>query len=527
MKCAYCGKKNKDGALYCKRCGIGLPAPKPGDPEGGPAPARPAETAPAENSAENGEKYDWTVPDDASSNGKKRRKELVLIPILAAAALIIALVIWLAAASRGEILPPRSGCTDLGSALAYGGQIVAPEGESIASSSHSVDGRTFAVITESGKLYSCVKGEFSLIANYVESCVCSANGKRIIYADENGLLWKSECTEPESAPVCICNLPVSPDYVVSPDGESVLYNLSGEKTLRLFSGKKETVVSEGHSPIAVSNGARYIFSYSASDNALYRLDKRGRATFLRSNLAGEIWLNSTHNELVFCTDSGDGKFITMICVNGSDPVTIANTSAPLSPVMTVRGMISKADVSGTEVVTCPYKSFEGRFFAGAGLARYSRNGSELIEPNDCAYAAAADNYSAVFYITNGSLQRISSKSGAEPEKLCEAESFLMSSNGAKIWYVSPGGELVYRSGSAERVVAPGVDLYSVNPSNGAVIFTYSGGLYRNSEGRANRTFAFDGAEALLTSADSRGLYALTGEGWQAFTSGGSRTDLTK
>ena len=34
MKCAYCGKNNKDGALYCKRCGIGLPpSPPPGGPD--------------------------------------------------------------------------------------------------------------------------------------------------------------------------------------------------------------------------------------------------------------------------------------------------------------------------------------------------------------------------------------------------------------------------------------------------------------------------------------------------------------
>ena len=524
MKCAYCGKNNKNGALFCKRCGIGLPPPAPESkaaPEAAPAENQ-MQVAPAEPSA-NAEPFDWTVsPEKAKAKAKRRRKNMLLALMLAALLIIGAAAIWFFAVSRGEILPGKNAYTVLDGGAIYKGELVKPEGEVITACASSLNGSTVGMLAQSGKLYCCSKGQVDLTANYVKRFVCSVDGKHFIYVDENGLLWSSDCTDIENAPVCICNEPVTDDFVVSPDGETVLFNKQGSPDLFLYNNKKVTLAAYAQQPVSVSNGGRYIYGFSTNDNGLYFTDKRGKSVFLRSNIVGDISLNSQHNEIVFSTDSGDGKVITMICTNGGEPRQIMNSSGPVSPVLTVSGITMKDCPAGRTVVTCPFKSFENRLFAGSGLAVCTRTGAEVLEPNDCACAAATNNYGSVYYITNGSIVKRSINGTNEAVKLCEAETFKMNANGTKLWFTLPSGELCFRHGErTERIAAPVTD-YTVRPNNGAVLFLRGGEACRNTDGKTANSYCFSGLSISAIASDRYGLYGLTPDGWVKLNTGGSK-----
>lgn len=524
IKCAYCGKKNKDGAIYCKRCGIGLP---PSVPESAEVKSS-SETEPAAGAMQvppppGAERFDWTVSrDKAKAKAKQKKKSLLITLMLIAALLIGALVIWYFAATRGEILPSRSGYTVLDGAAVHKGELIKPEGEEIAACASSLNGSTLGMLAESGKLYCYRNGQEATVASYVTKLICSADGQRLIYTDENGLLWSSDCTHPENAPVCICNEPVS-EFVVSPDGESVLFNKQGSADLFMYSNKKISVAATAQQPVSVSNGGRYIYGFSTEDSALYFTDRRGRSTFVRSNIIGEIYLNSGHNEIVFSTDSGDGKVITMICANGGEPKQIINAAGPVAPVFTVSGLRLTVSPAGRTVVTCPFKSFENRLFAGAGLAVNTRSGAEVLEPNECTFAAATDDYSTVYYITNGSVVKRSVNGSSDAIKVCDANSFKISANGSKLWFTDSAGALWYYSSKISEPVIKGVEEYVVRPNNGAALFLRDGTVSRNTDGKVQNSYAFAFEKPVTEiAADSFGLYGKTEDGWVKLNSGGNK-----
>ena len=524
IKCAYCGKKNKDGATYCKRCGIGLPVSAPEEAEVKSAP----EVVPPPGAMQvppppGAERFDWTVSlEKTKAKAKQKKKSLLITLMLIAALLVGALVIWYFAATRGEILPSRSGYTALEGAAVHKGELIMPEGEQIVACETSLKGATLGMLAESGKLYCYCKGQESLVASYVTRFICSADGAHFIYTDENGLLWSSDCTHPENAPVCICNEPVS-EFVVSPDGESVLFNKQGNADLFMYSNKKITLAAVSQEPVSVSNGGRYIYGFSTEDSALYFTDRRGRSAFVRSNIIGGIYLNSGHNEIVFSTDSGDGKVITMICSNGSEPKQIINASGAVEPVFTVSGRRLSVSPAGRTVVTCPFKSFENRLFAGAGLAVNTRSGAEVLEPNDCTFAAATDDYCTVYYITNGSVVKRSVNGSAEAVKICDAASFRISANGSKLWFTDGTGALWYYSSKISEPVIKGVEDYVVRPNNGAALFLRNGTVSRNSDGKVQNSYAFEFDKPVTAiAADSFGLYGKTEDGWVKLNSGGNK-----
>lgn len=522
MKCAYCGKNNKEGALYCKRCGIGLPVTPP-PPNGDKAADHNNTETALTDPVDPAFAADPPKGKDDKSRKRKRTAALIIAVLIALAA--IALAIYIAAVSRAEILPAGNSYTLVDGGAFYKGRDASSALGKIVSSASSIDGSTVGMLTEDGILYCLRQGEQRLVARYVSRFVVSVDGKHFIYTDTNGLLWSCDCSDPENAPVCICNDLVGDDFVVSPDGASVLLSKQIDQNLYLYSDKKLRPIATNQSPISVSNGAKYIYGFNAGENALYMTDKRGNTAFIRSNIGDEIYLSSTREEIAFSTNSGEGIVITMVCAKGGAPVEVINSAGPVSPVITVSGVRMTEEVSGHTVVTCPLKTFEGKMFAGSGLAAYSKEGSKTLEPNECTFAKATDDYRSVYYVMNGVLTKRDTGEEAEPTRLAEnCVGFDMIANGSRIWFITADGSLFCKVGGNEQLIAGNVTEVKAKPNSADALFVMNGTLLRNSGGNSRGCYAFNGAYTQLA-ADPYGMYAQSSLGsWTICTTGGTKVE---
>lgn len=524
MKCSYCGKNNKPGALVCKRCGIALPVQPPVKDEF---------KSTGNDMVELGTVIQDTPPiDDKPAKKLRLSRKSALVATLAVLGvlLVIALVIVVAVNSSGIILPSRNSYTVVDGGVFYNGEPVDPVGSGVASAVTNPAGTTVALLTKSGELYSLRSGVNSLAARNAVSYTVSVNGSRIVYTDGDGLLWSFSSSDPASAPECICNDAVGSGFSVSPDGKSVLFVKASDNTLYANVGGKLRSVGEGFVPLSISDGGKHIYCYSPRDNSFNYVNKRGTVSFLRSNNTETVYLNSRHDELVFFTDSGNGAIFSLICSGAGEIKEIANSDTGLTPVIPVSGICITDTVSDFTVITCPFKSFDKKVFSGRGLIYYeSASGSTVYSVKEVSFASASDNYSTVLYTAEGFLYRKSVRSSADPELVCgNVSSIKISANGRMVWYTDTNQALHCLSGSSDTMIAPQVSEYAVIPSGRSAVFISTGQLCCNRNGKARQTYLYEGLTATDVIADAGGLYYRTNlEGWQKLANGGKRTDLSK
>lgn len=539
MKCAYCGKNNKDGALYCKRCGIGLPpSPPPGGPDKAAGDPGTAIAEPLPN-AYDGQPAPQPAAAAAKASDKKRaskaKKQFIAVVavLLLIAAAVLAIVI--AVSLKGEILPGGNSYTvrsEYGGiahlpVVVYRGELIEPDANGITKATCSLDGSTAGILTGDKLLFCLRGGKQYLAARYVTDFAVSVSGSNFIYRDENGLLWSFDCGEPDNAPVCICNDLVSDRFAVSPDGKTVVFGKQTDSMMYLYSDKKISTVADKLYPLAVSNNARHIWAFNESENAFYHCDKRGNPVYIRDNPAGganaSAAFNSTHEEMTFSCLAGDGVCITMVCMGGAQPIEVKNASSMLYPVCTVSGLQTVREAGRFLAVTYPYKSFEGRVFAGGELVRFSKEGSVTLEPKPCLVAQVSDDYNTLCYVCEHTLIRRDLSGKTKPEKLAENVSyFLMANNGSKLWYRTQDGVLVCVKGNTSTPIAPGVGTFVITPNGNDALFMRDNFVCRNNGGNPNASYLFGDAPCEGLLADSHGLYANLGGQWRKITTGGEK-----
>ena len=217
----------------------------------------------------------------------------------------------------------------------------------------------------------------------------------------------------------------------------------------------------------------------------------------------------------------------MVAVGNSQPVEVMNSTGPLCPVSTVSGIYMTDELSFGHVFTWPLKSFEGRLFEGYGLARFSKNGSTVLEPNACSFASASDDYRTVCYIMDGNLIRRNIKEDGDPERVYSGcRRFKMSSNGSRIWLLTDSDTLICMKGTSVNPIMPEVNIYVISPNGNDALFITQGRVCRNSGGNENSSFSYD-ENVLDLAADNHGLYAKTLSGWVKLSTGGTRIDFGK
>ena len=528
MRCSYCNKNNKDGALFCKRCGIGLPQPGPAAKE------TTVEHIISEDAAEHSaSEYENTVIETTrESSGRRRHLKHLLMFMLFAIILfaVVYLVISLFVNRSEPILAARGSYTSVNGAVICKGSVLAPGDESVKSTVTNLSGSTGGLLTGDGFLYSFVNEHEVLVSGNITRFISSASGSNLIYEDQYGYLWSYACGQPDRAPICICNTPVRENFVVSPDGRIVLFNKVNDSMLYMFKDGVISSLKDGLSPISAADSARHIYAFSEEENALYHIDKRGALTFLRSNIASEIYLNSTHDELVFSTNIGDEAVMTMLFNGNGEPMTICNSFNTLAPIPTVTGIIMTETLPSHTVYTFPYKSFEKKLFCGAGIVLYSRSEVQGIEGLPCSCAVMSDDYKLLYYISDGKLIMRDSKDYELKTVICDdCINFAMSSNGQKLWCLSSDNILSYQQGSKVSLVAPNVSDFAVHPDGNQAIYLSGGIACRNIGGNTNVSYYYDeNLGVMMLAADKYGLYGYTtDEGWSKLTTGGKKINWHK
>lgn len=536
MKCAYCGKNNKPGALVCKRCGIALPSgteTKSGSVKPDPYSKDIVEVGTIVEPDESGDKK---APRKRRKMSKKA-KIISFFVILGVIALgVLALIILINAGNI--VLPGQNSYYLCPEGVIYKGAAVYPDDSGIKYALTNLNGSTAAIITKDNKLYSCYNGSCDLVSEGVADCVLSVNGSYIIFTDAEGLLWSFNCKEPNKERSCVCNEPVTEDFTVSPDGKSVLFVKRANSTLYSSTGGKERGFDYGLVPISVSDGGKHVFCYNTHENSIMYFGKKDkdRRTMPRlSSSFKDIFINTRHDEIVFSSDTGKGTILTYIYTAAdNEPLNLMESSAGgISPyfVMPSSGVMMHENIAEANVSVCPVKSFEDKAFAGSSLVLLcdSKKTVKAINPTPVKQAYAADNYKTVFYIANNTLSKIALGSSSDPERAAEnCAHFMISSNGRIIWYIDGENNLWYKKGNAHNLIARGVDQFDILPSGKEAIFISSGVLCQNKGGNVNKSYEFRNIDAVYIHADPKGLFYKTADGlWQKLPKGAQAVNLSK
>lgn len=523
MKCAYCGKNNKPGAVVCKRCGVALPVPPPADPNG------------KTNEVEEAQVVEVTRASDNKSSGGVASKKLrmsrktALIGIAAIIAVIAAavLTIVIIANSGNLVLHKASAYFVNGSAVFYKGEPVVPEAAGNTDAASDLSGSIAAIKTRDGNLYLCSKGENKLAAKNVEEFSFSVDGHYLVYSDDDGMLWRYDCRDASVAPVCVYNNVVKDAFAVSPNGDTVLFTKGDDSSLCAYvKGKIKTFEScSGHIPVSVSDNAKHVYSYSPDDNSLYYTNSKGKTNFVRSNLASEIYLNSRHDEIVFASNSGNMKLQTLISIAGEEPIELKNAADAVRPVLPVSGVMMNGPV-----YTCPFKTFSSKLFSGSGLVMFDKKtGVKEVVSDTVSSACATDNYAKVFYVAGGALSSVEIKSLDTPQRVAEScRSFALSTNGKIIWYADLGNVLHCIKNSKDYTSAIGVDEFFALTSGKSAVFTTGGSLYMTKSANPTKCYPVETGSVSGIFADANALYYCSETaGWQKINKTGKAVDLTK
>ncbi len=521
MKCTYCGKNNKPGAVVCKRCGIGLPP----DPSV-------SEDVPADRITvldHDGKK----VPDGTNTGSKKG---LIIAIAVIMAVLALAIAIFVLTRPGNITLPGKNAYTVNGTGVVYGGEPIVPETTRIALAEASLDGSRAGMLCENGSLYNCFKGENAMLAKDVTTFTVSSDGKHIVYLDRSGMLWSADCSKAGIAPISITNEKVRPGFAVSPDGETVIFNKLGDTNLYLYNKGNVKPIAENMAPVAAANGAKFIYAYSISENALYSVSKKGKTAFIRSNIGETLYVNSAHDEVVFSTEAGEGIVITMLTVKGKEPVELYNSNAVVAPVLPVSANVSsstaESELAGGDlmwsynVVTCPFRSFNGVIFDGGALVKYVKKaGAVMLDAKPCT-AAANDKYNTVLYNADGNLFSRNLKSESADSIASGCVEFKVSADGKTVWYLDGSSALKHVYKGAETLIANGVEEFEILPNGKEAMFRTNGGVYLNKGGNVKKTFVFEGVSTYDIISDAKGFYILLSSGdWKKLEEGGKKIDL--
>lgn len=540
MKCPFCGKKNKDGATTCQRCGAAMP--KPALPSGQ---TDDSSTSMAKHNPPQKDECNVkpVIEGVAVENEKPKRIKPKLLAILIACAVVVigvvVLVLYLVLRT-GVTIPVGNGYTVLIDAegayqLAYKNSAVTynkEDNSGIAYAETSIDHSSAAALTEKGSLYYFKRGECVEVAPKVTDFAFAACGRYIAYTNsDDGRLWLFDCAK--NTPSSANEAAVSAGFVISPDGKSVLYNKQGDAALYVRIDKREVKIHDDMLPISVSKGGKYIYGYDDDHNAICAFINQKLNCEVAGNITGDIWLNDDHTQVMFNTfTSNTSNRTAYISIKGKEPVAIYSGTVTageepvaLLPVMTASTqgtyLASNTYVSAGEdthcVRTCPLDTFDGRFYVGDCLVHYSAKDGKTEIGGAVSYAVLSDDCAQLCYISDGKLNQCKTKDFPVVEQIAlDCTNVAISANGRVVWYIDSTNAIHYYKNGKDINVHNDVDSLCVM-RNGAAIFSSGGSAFYCKNGKKSVELA-DGVSAVY--ADLSHMYILTDKGWAAVEKNG-------
>ena len=199
----------------------------------------------------------------------------------------------------------------------------------------------------------------------------------------------------------------------------------------------------------------------------------------------------------------------------------------VAPLMTVSMRAPVKSAENFTVITCPFKSFDGRLFTGEGIYKFGFGGTSILSPVSVTKAGISDDCKQLYYIADGALYHASSSDFSECEKLYDdCTSFFLSNNGNVLWFEDGSSSLYCRTASGQVMAAEYFEAAQVSPNGQKLLFLKDGKVYYcTSAAPANAKCLEQQARAIAI--DRYGMYLFEGGAWRGIDRRGRLSELAK
>lgn len=331
------------------------------------------------------------------------------------------------------------------------------------------------VLNQDREAYLCNGYKVTKISEDVSGrTVVSENGKAFLLKDEQNTLY---LVDAKGKQVEIATQVWTDDYVISPDGKSVVY--FKEDNLYLYQNKETEQIGKNMIPLAVSNKAKYIYAVgSKKTDSLYLVSKDGEKTKISSNLIYPyIWVNSGFTEVLFWTEdatymSFGGRNKEKVCEAHILPVENAYTT----PERHNRVIHSELKTLENAVA---YETAEFANIYGRAEKNYNNTNLYVINRLYTAEEMIEDveqcrmvNGKKIYYLSQRNLCRQSAKKSAKPEILAEnVRDYWCSNDRTTLYYLAEDGRLYYYCSNGEdQMIAEGIIRENVQMSRTGALY---------------------------------------------------------
>lgn len=335
---------------------------------------------------------------------------------------------------------------------------------SVSETTYSLDGKTALMLSYSNNkfaLHLCYGTTIRKIAamSYTNQAL-SADGTSVAYVDENQQLVLYRVISGQT--VTVAGKPHG-DFSLSPDGDSLLYCIAEEDTETLYAyiGGKTVKITNRASPIAISDGGKFIYYHSWDDNTVSVRKQNGETVTLCEPSDGSknlvCYLNRDHTEIIFSLANN----VYYTC-KGGPAVKLSGKG--------IKAMGDFAYWCRTSGDTLPIDSFVGQYFTDRESKLYyiGNNVVFVIEKGVEAFSVSTTGDVAYYKTCGGDLYRIESRDAARGNEkqikmASNVASYILSPNGQHCYYLDTENQLWHATKDGKpRFVAANVLGATVN-----------------------------------------------------------------
>lgn len=465
MKCLKCGAENPDGSNFCQSCGTGLAKA-----------ASISETVQLNPTQPNAALQPKASP---KAHGSKKLPIIIIVAALLLIAVIGIIAVSLSAGGSDILKNSRIRFFELkdDTVIAVKGTkiLYTFDSDSYRFSSCTTDGKVGTVVID-GVLYRVTeKGTQAVVSGVPNSLdgfdyIVSENGDYIVYTLDGELVWfnakNGEKTKIERDAYRVYSV------VLSPNGKSVAYSFkeaSGDKDYicRLWENGKSFDLGKNFDVIGLSDSAKYIWLMS-EDDGFYISDKKGNREKLASDVYDSVIFNSDYSQALYLTDS-NRAYLTDCGADGE--------------------RVFGSDVLDFGAVKrfCQYGNFDtltGHMYLLDTYDVYElyyidKNGESEsldIESEDYIYYSYSQNGKYLYYVvSDGELYRAAVNGNGKPKNDGDKIAndvygyFRATPDGKGVYYMDDDDTLYFNKGGDKKRIAYDVESFLMLP-NGTLLF---------------------------------------------------------
>lgn len=347
-----------------------------------------------------------------------------------------------------------------------------------------------------------------LIGNSLSSSFClAADGENIAYTDLSGNLYiGSENNSKE----------ISSDvssYAISPNGKTVIYSDSENSLYCYNSVGGSVLVGEMFSPVAVSNGGKYIFAISTEDDRLYLIENKdsSSAEVIASSLTGPVYFNRNNTKMIFTTELG-----TYFYEAGSQRRLLFDgfTAQPCADVTYSLSSSGQYLTLNEKNLTEQYYVLSSESSSSSALCYLDSDFAKTTICDDISLYSISDNKKIVTFLTESDDLYISKADDFTNTLIAEdVVSFDATITGKYIYYITSSGE-IYQYKNSSQLLASNVSDVLVS-AKGYIFYTSSdGAVLYGANGSDEPVIICESLYRIFMSADSSAVsyYTLSEQG---------------